>query len=103
MKRRFTAKETNEGSLAIRDMSEKAQEVYYGTGGEVGLFKYVDDDATYEREQEAFEKDIDFMPGSLDVVRYAVSYFGDLTEDLTFEEAEALLEGYYVDEEEDDE
>ena len=102
MKRRFSQKEINDGSLAIRDMSEKAQDVYYGTGGEVGLFKYIDDDATYELEEEAFEKGIDFMAGAYDVVRYAVSYFGDLTEDLTFEEAESLLEAYYSEEEEEE-
>lgn len=90
--RKFTPSEKSNGELAIRKMSKKAQDVY--DNGDIAVYEYVDGDATCEAEKEAFDNGVDFFPGDLDVVRYAIKYCGDVTLGLTFDEAEEYLEGF---------
>lgn len=89
--KKFTMTEKNNGELSVRYMSDKAQSTYYGTDL-ISVYKYIDYDATAEAEEKAFEEDRDFFPGDLDVIRYAVNFDGDITLDLTFEQAEKYLE-----------
>lgn len=87
----FTQTEKSNGELAVRDMSAKAQSFYNSTDL-ISVYKYIDYDATAKAEQDAFDNNIDFYSGELDVVRYAINHFGDVTLDLSFEEAEEYLE-----------
>ena len=91
MKKRFTIKEKSEGELAVRDMSDKAQEAYYSTDL-ISVYKYEDDDATLKAIEYAEEHDVDYFPGELNVYVYAINHCGDITLGLTFEQAEKYLE-----------
>ena len=91
--KKYTNTEKYNGELAVRTMSEKAQQGYNGTG--IGVIEYIDLDATFEAEQKAFDNGVDFFPGELNVVRYAIDYSGSVTENLTYEEAEKYLEDSY--------
>ena len=94
--KKFTTSEKSNGELAVRDMSDKARAVYSGTDT-ISVYKYIDYDATAKAEEDAFDKDIDFFPGDLDVIRYAINDCGTITPNLTFEEAERYLEGLAYD------
>ena len=89
--KRFTTSEQNEGSLAVRKMSQKAQDNFNNTDV-VAVYQYIDYEATLKAEEEAFEKDVDFFPGELDVIKYAINNEGTLTLNLAFEEVERYLE-----------
>ena len=91
--RNYTTNEKTNGELAVRTMSEKAQQGYNST--DIGVIEYTDLDATFEAEQKAFDNDVDFFPGELNVVRYAIVNSGSVTENLTYEEAEKYLEDSY--------
>ena len=94
MKKKFTISEMNEGDLAVRGMSKKAQEAHSGTDL-LNVAKYIDMDATQEAEDKAWEEERDFFPGELNVIRYAIIHDGDVIPDLSFEEAEKWLEDYF--------
>lgn len=89
--KKFTYAEKNDGELSVRNMSKKAQEAFNGTD-RIAVYKYVDYEATAKAEEKAFDEDVDFFPGDLDVIRYAVNIDGDITLDLTFEQVEKHLE-----------
>ena len=89
--RRFTNQEKIDGEMAVREMSEKAKRFYNGTDL-IAVYKYVDTEASAEAEEKAFENDVDFYPGELDVIRYAINFGGEWTTDLTLEEAQQYLE-----------
>jgi hypothetical protein len=103
--KKFTIREKADGELAVRDMSDKAQKFYGGTDM-IAVAKYVDGDATIAAEEKADAEVIDYMPGALDVVRYALVWDGDVTDGLTFEqierEIESLADAYAEEEDEDD-
>lgn len=87
---RFSISEEANGELAVREMSEKAQQGY--DSDIITVYKYVDDNATYELEQAAEEAGIeDDIPN---VVRFAIRCDEQLFVGLTFEEAERWLESY---------
>lgn len=73
------------GELAVRRMSYKAQEGYYGTDP-LDLYEY-----------EVYEDDSDEP-----ITLYAVKSGDEEKRDLTFEEAEQELESYYFEDEEED-
>lgn len=100
--KRFTSTEKSNGELAVRQMSEKAQRAYSGTDL-LSVYEYIDYDATAEAEEKAFDNDIDFYPGELNVIRYAINDSGEMRNGLTFDEAEKYLESLAEDIEEDDE
>lgn len=87
----FTTTEKTDGALAVRDMSEKAQKFYSGTDM-IAVAKYVDGEATIAAEEKADAEGIDYMPGALDVVRYALIWDNDVTDGLTFEQVEREIE-----------
>ena len=87
---KFTNFEKEQGSLAVRDMSKKAFEVFSTL--DMAVYKYVDNEETTKAEQKAEASGIDFFPGDLDIVRYAINNDGDITLDLSFEDVEKLLE-----------
>lgn len=91
--RKFTNQEKRSGELAVRNMSETAQAVYNSTDL-LSVIEYTDYDATAKAEAEAEERGEDYYAGQLDVIRYAVNVWGDITDNLTFEEAEKCLEDY---------
>lgn len=39
MRRRYTFEEANKGELAVRNLSKKAQEYYYSTGGNLAVYE----------------------------------------------------------------
>lgn len=102
--KKFTIKEKRDGELAVRDMSDKARMFYRET--DIAVAKYVDNDATLAAVEKAEAEGIDYMPGALDVVRYALIWDNDVTDGLTFEqierEIESLADAYAEDEDEDD-
>lgn len=71
--RNFTIKEKSNGELAVRIMSKKAQNGYNVTDV-ITVCEYLD-------------KDLD--------KKYAVNYDGNITDELTFDEAEKYLEDLY--------
>ena len=89
--KKFTHAEKNDGELSVRDMSIEAQTAFNGTD-RIAVYKYVDYEATAKAEEKAFEEEVDFFPGDLDVIRYAVDFDGDITLDLTFEQVEKYFE-----------
>lgn len=91
--RKFSQREKSEGELAVREMSLKAQEVYDGSDC-ISVIKYIDYDASYKAEAEAEKNGVDYYPGELDVIRYAVNIFGEIDLGMTFEEAQSYLEDW---------
>ena len=91
--KKFTQAERSNGEIAVRGMSAKAQAAYNGTDL-LSVYQYIDYDATAKAEEGAFNNDIDFFPGQLDVVRYAIDDSGCVSLDLSFEQAEKYLEEY---------
>ena len=90
MKKHYTFNEKNDGELAARRLSEKAQGVYYGADP-LAVYEYIDGEATLEAEEAALANDIDFYPGELRVIRYDVRGIFEAS-GLTFEELEAFFE-----------
>lgn len=98
MKDILTRYNRERGEIAIRSMSAKAQKCYYGSDC-LKLYEYIDLDATAKLEQEAWDNDVDYFPGELDVIRYAIKFCSDpLISDFTFEEAQKYLEDLQDDE-----
>ena len=91
--KKFTSSERSNGELAVRRMSKKAQGAYSGADL-IGVYEYVDGDASYEAEQRAEAEGRDYFPGELDVTLYAVDYDGTVDSGLTFKEAEKWLEDF---------
>ena len=83
--KRFTQNEKSGGEFAVRSMSKTAQKSYYGTDC-ISVYEYIDYEKTTDEEK---------------VIRYAINHYGDITLDLTFEQAEKYLESLV--ESEDDE
>ena len=92
MKKKFTIAERTAGELAERRLSPEIREFIDGTD-QFSLFEYIDYDATAQAEEEADANDIEYWPGELDVVRYAVSWCGSIESNLTFEQVETFLQG----------
>lgn len=71
MRKIYTRKEKDGGEFAVRRLSQKAQDIYYGVGGDLGIFEIETDDG----------------------IRYDTRGIIDLQK-VTFEELQAAIEDY---------